>query len=63
MLKKFLQWTWADFAVSLFVSGLIQKADNPDIAAKLPGLAALAKSVEEIPQIAAWIAKRPDTPM
>jgi len=58
------KWTWADFAVALFVDGMVRRgADEAKIFEKLPGLSALTKSVEAIPEIATWIAKRPDSPM
>jgi len=56
------KWTWADFAVGMFIDGMINHgADESKIVEKLPGLSALAKSVDAIPEIAAWIAKRPVT--
>jgi len=56
------KWTWADFAVGMFVDAMLsQGAEEAKIAEKLPGLSALAKSVDAIPEIAAWIAKRPVT--
>ena len=57
------KWTWADFAVSLFVNGLIARAESKseEIVEKIPGLIALARSVDEIPKIAEWIKRRPDT--
>jgi len=57
-------WTWADFAVALFIDGLVKRGvDEAKIVEKLPTLSALNNSVNAIPEIAAWIAKRPATEM
>jgi len=57
-------WTWADFAIANFVDGLIKRgADEAKILERIPTLAALTKSVDAIPEIAAWQAKRPATEM
>jgi len=56
--------TWADFAVALFIDAMVKHSNDETeakIVEKLPGLSALAKSVDAIPEIAAWIAKRPVT--
>jgi len=58
------KWTWADFAIANFIDGMVKRgADEAKVLEKLPGLSGLAKSVNEIPEIAAWIAKRPATEM
>ena len=60
-LTVLLQMTWADIEIAQFftwprVMGIVIDYE------KVPKLTALKDRVESSPKIAAWIAKRPDTP-
>jgi len=54
--------TWADLSFINFVGwSAMAGADPSNVLAKFPKLAALKEKVEKVPNIAAWIAKRPKT--
>ena len=55
-----VQLTWADLNLLVFTDwGKL--GDNEAILNKYPKLKALVKRVESVPEVAAWIAKRPVT--
>ncbi|KAM9330505.1 hematopoietic prostaglandin D synthase-like [Gastrophryne carolinensis] len=53
--------TWADFYLDTCTDML--EHFKPDLMNAFPKLLALKKRVQEIPEIAAWIKKRPETPL
>ena len=53
------QVTYADFAIAVMLDTLAQF--KPELVSLFAALAKLKKSVEELPNIAKWIANRPDT--
>lgn len=53
------QVTYADLAITILLDALSQY--KPEILLAFTTLAQLKKNVEELPNIAKWIAKRPDT--
>jgi len=57
--------TWADVAVFMHITSYIKSHGCIDVTphlTKYPKLTALVQKVKTNPKIAAWIAKRPDTP-
>jgi glutathione S-transferase len=52
--------TWADLSFQVF-TGWAKPGGNEALLDKYPKLKALAKRVESVPKVAAWIAKRPVT--
>ena len=56
-----LQVTYADFAVALMTSGMIDHAELGACVDKFPKIRALQQAVENLPKIKEWIEKRPKT--
>ena len=54
-----VQATYADFAVAVLLDALSQY--KPELLAACPALEKLKASVESLPKIEKWIAKRPDS--
>ena len=57
------QYTWADLTAAHVFKAMNDYAGpvSGELATAFPALTALANDVEQIPQIAAYIAKRPET--
>ena len=55
-----LKVTYADFALALLVGGVVG-AGFGDTVDKFPKIQALQQAVENLPNIKAWIEKRPKT--
>jgi len=55
-------YTWADLHIAHTLA-FYEETVDPEILAPYPNLKQLVKAVFEIPQIQAWVEKRPKTPM
>ena len=55
------QLTYADFATYLLYDYVV--ANIPEAGTQYPSLSRLKKNVENLPKIANWIERRPDTPL
>lgn len=54
------QMTWADFTIALAFGSI--KRRRPEIISQFAAVSSLIEKVEGLPNIKAWIAKRPETP-
>ena len=60
MYVAYTQVTYADLAVCVLLEAVV--GESPSLLDQLPSLARLKDSVEGLPNIAAWIQQRPNTP-
>lgn len=56
-----MQLTYADFATYLLYEYVV--ANIPGALTQYPSLAKLKQKVENLPKVADWIKRRPDTPL
>ena len=53
-----LKVTYADFALSMLIGGLIVHVDVAAVVARFPKVLALQQEVEKLPNIKAWLHRR-----